>query len=411
MNKLNQRGAVQAAPYPNFNKKRIRRYYDFYLLTYIILLVGFGLVMLFSASIYSSNISLENMDSFFIKQLAFVVIGLFVMIFVSLIPYRPCAKGRMLTLYVATAIILYIGSNIAMLLVPFIGVSSHNAKRWLDIGPVTVQPSEFAKVAIIFIIPAIIEIIGTKKLNSLSGVASILITALIPAVLAWKATDNLSTALIILLIPLCLFILVNPRMWTVMIPAIMIAVVGYIRLKGYAEGLAAAVSSEAEITSFRVRRLIAWADPDKFILGSGWQVIQGLYAIGSGGIWGKGLGNSTQKFNNIPEAQNDFIFSIICEELGFFGALMVVILFVGILLRLIFIAVNVRHDSFAYNIILSIFLHLSIQVIFNISVVLNLIPTTGISLPFISSGGTALIATMGEMGVALAISRSIILNE
>ena len=142
----------------------------------------------------------------------------------------------------------------------------------------------------------------------------------------------------------------------------------------------------------------------------GWQVIQGLYAIGSGGFWGKGLGRSIQKLYNVPEAQNDFILPIIYEETGFFGVILMICLFISMIFRLIHIAVNVR-DEYAVLVIVGIILHISIQVFFNICVVLNLIPTTGVSLPFISSGGTALILTLVEMGVALSISRSIILND
>ena len=162
--------------------------------------------------------------------------------------------------------------------------------------------------------------------------------------------------------------------------------------------------------NFRLRRILTWLDPENHLDTGGFQVMQGLYAIGSGGFFGKGLGNSTQKLGVIPEAQNDMILTVICEELGVFGAIVILILFGYMLYRLMFIAKNAP-DLYGSLIAVGIFAHIALQVILNIAVVTNLIPTTGITLPFISYGGTSILFLMTEMGIALGISRRIKLED
>ena len=159
-------------------------------------------------------------------------------------------------------------------------------------------------------------------------------------------------------------------------------------------------------SSFRIRRILVWLHPEDYASGDGHQTLQALYAIGSGGIFGRGLGNSIQKLGSVPEAQNDMIFSIICEELGLFGALLVLVLFGYLLYRLFFIAQNAP-DLFGSLLVTGIFIHIALQVIFNIAVVLNLMPNTGVTLPFISYGGTSIMFLMIEMGLALGVARKI----
>ena len=158
--------------------------------------------------------------------------------------------------------------------------------------------------------------------------------------------------------------------------------------------------------NFRIRRVLAWLRPEENLSAGGYQVLQSLYAIGSGGIFGKGLGNSAQKLGTIPEAQNDMIFSIICEELGIFGGIIVLLLFAYLLYRLFFIAQNAP-DLVGSLMVTGIFIHIALQVILNIAVVLNLMPNTGITLPFISYGGTSVVFLMSEMGLALSVARQI----
>ena len=161
--------------------------------------------------------------------------------------------------------------------------------------------------------------------------------------------------------------------------------------------------------NFRIRRILTWLRPEEYASGVGYQTLQGLYAIGSGGFFGKGLGNSAQKMV-IPEVQNDMILSVICEELGVFGAIVVLVLFGVLLYRLLFIAQNAP-DVYGSLIVTGIFSHIALQVILNVSVVINLIPNTGITLPFISYGGTAVLFLMAEMGIALGVSQKIKFHE
>lgn len=386
-----------------------KRFYDWYLLAYIILILCFGLIMLFSASVYSEQAVLGKAGFFFFKQLKYSLGGIVGMLIVSSLAFN----SRWL---VPMSWLMYIISLIMMVLVPEIGIESHHAKRWLEVFGVSIQPSEIAKIAVVMIIPSRIVKLEKKALKKPGSVRpgsvflNVLLIGGIPAAMAWKLTDNLSTGIIIICIAFGIYVMSKPKPLPYIIGGIALLAILYYISYQMAGSLAQSVVSEADIGSFRKRRLAAWRDPYKFISGSGWQVIQGLYAIGSGGWLGKGLGRSTQKFNNIPEAQNDFIFPIICEEMGLFGALLVVLLFLAILYRLLYLAGNTR-NRYAYYILMGIFFHISIQSIFNIAVVLNLIPTTGVSLPFISSGGTALVLLLLEMGVALCISRGIVLKK
>ena len=396
----------------NINKKKAaiskknkapkpKRYYDIYLLIYIVLTVCFGLVMLFSASAYQSETRMGSSVAFLLKQMSYAALGIFFMIGISFIEPKFFKKFSGL---------LWIISIIAMLLVNTgLGYESHNARRWIKIGKITLQPSEIAKLAVILFLPWFITEIKVD-IQTFRGTIIAFTFGLIPAVLAWKVTDNMSTGIIIAAISWFIIGFSKPKALKFLIFTFLAIAVIYVIGYLWAEHLIKITVNEAMIKSFRNRRLLAWRDPYRFIQGVGWQVIQGLYAIGSGGFWGKGLGRSIQKLYNVPEAQNDFILPIIYEETGFFGVILMICLFISMIFRLIHIAVNVR-DEYAVLVIVGIILHISIQVFFNICVVLNLIPTTGVSLPFISSGGTALILTLVEMGVALSISRSIIMND
>ena len=212
-------------------------------------------------------------------------------------------------------------------------------------------------------------------------------------------TDNLSTAIIIGGIAMSMVFMVYPKKKPFLIGggvAALLLVAGLTYLTYFVD------SSE----NFRIRRILAWLRPEENLSEGGYQVLQSLYAIGSGGIFGKGLGNSAQKLGTIPEAQNDMIFSIICEELGIFGAVLVLLLFGYMLYRLFFIAQNAC-DLYGSMIAIGIMAHIALQVILNICVASNLIPTTGITLPFISYGGTSVLFLMMEMALALSVSRKI----
>ena len=252
-------------------------------------------------------------------------------------------------------------------------------------------------------IPLVIIKMG-KNIKGFKGVAYLLAIGMIQAGGAFFFTDNLSTALIIAAITAVIIFVSHPKTWPFLLVTAGIAAVCavlYMQFRDMDASLAG---------SFRLRRILVWMDPEKYSDFGGYQVLQGLYAIGSGGLFGKGLGNSAQKLGPIPEAQNDMIFAIICEELGIFGMVIVLMLFGYMLYRLFFIAQNAP-DLYGSLMVVGIMAHISLQVILNICVSINLIPTTGITLPFFSYGGTSIAFLMGELAIALSVSRSIQFRE
>ncbi len=225
------------------------------------------------------------------------------------------------------------------------------------------------------------------------------------ALCVYKLTDNLSTALIVLGITCILIFVMHPETK----PFIALVTAGIAAVIAIVWALRKVLVMSVTSDNFRLQRIITWLDPEKYASDDGYQTLQGLYAIGSGGFFGKGLGNSAQKMI-IPEVQNDMILSVICEELGVFGALMILVLFAMLLYRLLFIAQNAP-DMYGSMVVTGIFAHIALQVILNVAVVTNLIPTTGITLPFISYGGTSILFLLAEMGIAFAVSRSIRIDE
>lgn len=253
------------------------------------------------------------------------------------------------------------------------------------------------KIAVILFIPYLICKMG-KKMYTWKGRLTVLAWGAVAAFGVYYLTDNLSTAIIVLGIACIMIFIVDSKTKLYLGLAgggIVLAVAG-----SYALGRVLENS-----TNFRLRRILAWLNPEAYASSGAFQTLQGLYAIGSGGFFGKGLGNSAQKMV-IPEAQNDYILAVICEELGVFGAIMVLLVFGLLLYRLLFIAQNAS-DMYGSLIVTGIFAHIALQVLLNVMVVLNVIPTTGITLPFISYGGTSVLFLMIEMGVALGVSRKI----
>jgi len=379
-------------------KKKNRRiravYFDYSLLACVIILLFFGLVMLYSASAYeAANDAAVQYDGmyYFHHQLQSDVIAFALCLIVIFFDYHRFLK---------LSPVFYLFSLILMAMVKFtpLGVEVNGARRWLNLGPVSFQPSEFAKVAIILFLPFLIMRMG-RKVKTLRGVAALALVSLLPAAEAYVFTENLSTAVIIGLIAFVMIFLAYPRTKPFVI-AVAVVVLFVAMFLFYVRAHLTSSSS------FRMRRILSWLQPEQNMDTGGYQVLQGLYAIGSGGFFGKGLGNSTQKLATIPEAQNDMIFAIICEELGLFGAVLVLILFAYLLYRIIVIAMNAP-DLYGTLIAAGVFTHVSLQVILNICVVLNLIPTTGVTLPFISYGGTSVLFLMMEIGLVLNISRNI----
>lgn len=370
--------------------KRSKPYYDYNLVVVILLLMCFGLIMLYSTSAYVASIQFND-DMYYFRKQAVISIGSLLWAFiVSRIDYHFYAKFPTL-IYLAAAFFMFLVRT------P-LGVTVNGAKRWLKIGPLQFQPSELAKLAIILCLPYIIVKMG-KKISTKKGFALIFIIGMMLGAMTFFFTDNLSTAIIVCGITAGLIFIAHPKTKGFLIALGAAVGVG-------AVGLAVLIANLQNSSNFRLQRILVWLHPEDYMKSEGYQIMQALYAIGSGGFFGKGLGNSVQKLGWVPEAQNDMIFSIICEELGIFGGCMIMLMFGYLLYRLVFIAQNAA-DLYGSLVVSGIFIHIALQVVLNICVVINLIPTTGITLPFISYGGTSILFLMTEMGIALSVARGI----
>ena len=370
-------------------------YFDYSLLAILICLICFGLVMLYSTSSYSAMMK-QNGDSlfYFKRQVLFCIVGLIGMWIVSRIDYHW---------YFERSKFFYFISIFMMFLVKTpLGKEVNGAKRWIKLPfEQQLQPAEIAKIAIILFIPALICTMG-REIKTLEGIVKVLSWGAFSAAVVFIITENLSTAIIVMGITCIMIFVVHPKTRIFIIIAVGIILIGIVGARVL--GMAMETSG-----NFRLRRILVWLNPEKYASEGGYQIMQALYAIGSGGFFGKGLGNSAQKMI-IPEVQNDMILSIICEELGVFGAIMVLILFGMLLYRLLFIAQNAP-DLYGSLVVSGIFAHIALQVILNVMVVINCIPTTGITLPFISYGGTSVLFLMAEMGLALGVSSKIKIAE
>ena len=340
--------SYDAQPQRNRVRKLRKDKFDYTLFIVVLFILIFGLVMIYSTSYYSASLEDKEPAYWMKKQAFFAAIGIAVMV------------------------------DILLILVLVIGEDVNGAKRWIQIGPLPAfQPSEIAKVAVIVSFAALLNQYSREltKLKVLVGVCIVMLPTI-----GLIGVENMSTALIIIAI----------------IGILPIIIVGLF-------GVAAAfIMLNAE--SYRKGRIEAWRNPET--AENGYQTLQSLYAIGSGGLTGKGLGQSLQKLGFIPEAHNDMIFSIICEELGFIGAMGVIVLFIILILRMVKIALNAR-DLYGSLIVVGVIAHIGVQVLINIAVVTNTIPNTGVTLPFISYGGTSMIILFAEIGIVLNVARSI----
>ena len=371
------------------------QYFDYDLLMILVFLMCFGLVMLYSTSAYSANADFGNDMFYFSKQAIISAVSFVFMLFVSKLDYH---------VYGAFSWQIYYISLFLMLLVKTpLGVEAYGSRRWLQLpANMTLQPSEIAKIAVILLIPYEICRLG-PKIQSKKGLERVCAVGAVAAGGVMVLTDNLSTAIIVAGITGILIFVAHPKTK----PFLKLIAAGAIVVVVGLSYLSANISSSE---NFRLRRIITWLDQENHADEGGFQVMQGLYAIGSGGFFGKGLGNSTQKLGVIPEVQNDMILTIVCEELGVFGVIVVLVMFGLLLYRLMFIAKNAP-DLYGSLVAGGIFAHISLQVILNIAVVTNMMPTTGVTLPFISYGGTSVLFLMTEMGIALGISRKIKLKQ
>ena len=368
------------------------KYFDYSMLAVLLFLICFGLVMLYSTSAYDALLKFNDDMYYFKRQLFFSGISIVVMWGISKIDYRFYAKIAKFSFLLAFFL---------MALVEFspLGVNLNGALRWLAIPGIgmTFQPSEIMKVATILFIPILIAKKNTKK-SEAWHMARVLLWGGAGAFGVYWLTDNLSTAIIVFGIVVIMLFITHSKTtpWILLALGATTALMVFVRFIG---------DMLETGGGFRMQRVLVWLNPEQYAEDRGFQVIQGLYAIGSGGFFGKGLGNSAQKMI-IPEVQNDMILAIICEELGVFGAIIVLVLF-GILLYRILIVAQNAPDLYGALLATGVFAHIALQVILNVAVVLNVIPTTGITLPFISYGGTSVIFLMAEMGIVLGISRKI----
>lgn len=348
--------------------------YDDTLLVTVLVLVIAGLVLLTSISAYNGNVKFH--DSFYyLKKQGFATgLGLVGMAVVSRIDYHrwiPLAvPGYLLSILLGVAVLLF-------------GEEYNGSKRWLSLGPVSFQPSEFAKVAVIVFLSWLIE----KNIKKMGKFKSIVLTMLtILPIVGLVGASNLSTAIIILGIGAVMIFTASPK---------------YLQFFWMIAGGAGFMTIFLALESYRLERIAIWRNPEKYE--KGYQTLQGLYAIGSGGLFGRGLGNSVQKLGFLPEAQNDMIFSIICEELGLVGAGILIGVFLILIWRFFMIAAKAE-DLTGALIATGAMAHMMIQIILNIAVVTNSIPNTGITLPFISYGGTSVVFLLLEMGLVLSVS-------
>ena len=348
---------------------------DELLALFVMALTAVGLLLLYSTSTYNGEVKFQDAGYYLKKQLFASVLGMAAFFVMARIDYHRVA---------AFATPLYLCSIVLSTAVLFVGRSYNGSKRWLALGPLSFQPAEFAKVAVVLFLAS--RISNRKKKTDTIWFMIQTMAALLPIV-GLVGTNNLSTAIIILGIGVILIFVAHPR---------------YLPFLGIGTAGIGFIAIFLSMESYRLERLAIWRDPEKYE--KGFQTIQGLYAIGSGGIFGRGMGNSLQKLGFVPEAQNDMIFSIICEETGLFGAILVILLFACLIWRLMVAAVRAG-DLMGELIGAGIMGHIAIQVILNIAVVTNTIPNTGITLPFISYGGTSVLFLLGEMGLALSVTR------
>lgn len=379
-------------------KSHRETYFDYSLLCAVVFLLGFGLMMIYSSSSYKANLDYGDSAYFLKKQLSATLIGLAAMIVVSRIPYHFWERLAV-PAFVASAVL------IALVKTP-LGYSSHGARRWLNLMGFSLQPAEVAKLGMIIFLACMVCQMG-QRIRTLKGLAFLMVWPAIIGVMVWRITQNMSSAIIIIGIAVLMIFVSSPDYKKFIIMAL-IAIIGaalvvYVIVK-------MAESGSTDSLDFRGERILAWLDPEAYASGKGFQTLQALYAIGSGGIFGKGLGESMQKLGFLPEAQNDMIFSIICEELGLFGAIAVILLFLLLIWRCMIIANNAT-DLFGALLVVGVMGHLAIQVILNIAVCTSVIPNTGISLPFISYGGSSVLFLLIEIGIVLNVGRSIKLKD
>lgn len=368
----------------NIRKTRSGEYFDYSLLFITIFMVGFGLVMLYSASSYEAAMEFSDSKYYLISQLKAVVIGVILMVVVIKLDYHIFKKPLI-------ALAAYFGSILmAMMVLTPIGVSANGASRWISLAGFSIQVCEVVKIGVIVFMAFVIE----KKAKKLKNIGTFLLCMVfigISAGVIALITKDLSSSIIVAGIGVVMLFVACPRIsyFIIMIGAGVAAVAGAIMIE-----------------PFRFERIRVWLNPEKFADEGGFQVLQSLYSLGSGGLFGKGLGNGIQKLGYVPEAQNDMIFTVICEELGVIGGIAVILMFIFMIWRFMIVANNAP-DLFGSMLVVGVMAHISIQTVMNIAVVTNSMPNTGVTLPFMSYGGSSILCLLIEIGIVLTVSKRI----
>ena len=357
--------------------------FDVPFLILLLLLLSYGLIMLFSAGYAVALYRRGDAYTYIRPQLLFAALGVAAMYAASLVDYHIWHRLAWPVLAL----------SLALLTVVLFMPEYNGCKRWIVLpGLGTLQPSEIAKFAVVLVFSHIISLNQDRMRSFAVGVLPFVLVLGVVAALMLLEPHLSGTLLILGIGAVLMFVGGTGLRWFVLAGV------------GGAAAIGAAVVVMPDLVPYAADRLRSWQDPFADPLGDGHQTIQSLYAIGSGGATGLGLGNSRQKHLFVPEPQNDFIFSIVCEELGFVGACAVVLLFVLLLWRGITIAAHAP-DRFGALLVVGFTVQVALQAVLNVAVVTNTIPNTGISLPFFSSGGTSLMMLLGEMGIVLSVSR------
>ena len=381
----------------NNQKKKVKRFskfldnrMDYILFITVLILLSLGVIMVLSASAPSALSKTSKSYTYFVRQFIFAIIGIGIMLFISKIDYRFYKKYYWLVYAVSVLVLL-------LVLIPGLGREVNGATRWIGIpGLGQFQPSEITKIGLIIFYAGYLSDHKSELKDFWRGFVKPLAFLLPPIAILYLVQNHLSVCLVIAAITAVMMLMAGCRLLH-FIAAGLVGVAGIVimLIKG----------QTSESSSFRWDRIVTFFDPWSDATGTGYQMVQSLYAIGSGGLFGVGLGNSTQKYLYIPEPQNDFIFAIVAEELGFVGCVAIIALFGIFIWRGIVIAMKAP-DMFGSLLAVGVTTLVAVQAIINIAVVTASIPTTGMALPFFSYGGTALVILLASVGILLNVSRA-----
>lgn len=395
---------MQTMATTNLTKKRKKNKQvtpDFILLGIIILIVAFGIIMVYSASFYYCTNKGWSPIFFAKKQLMLGLVGIVAMLFITYkFDYHICTNRTLVRAFYYISLVLAIS-------VKFIGIEANGAKRWIQIGPIQIQPSEFVKLAVVLMVTSYI-IRNRSHMNKLGTRIKAWLIVVIPTLVVTVLGSNLSSGIVIFGIGTVIIFSASPKIWYYFLAIIagVLLIVGVRQLaihtpKGKDPNIPVV---NKILKGYRLDRVRAWIDPFSDPQDDGYQAIQALYAVGSGGVFGKGLAQGVQKMGFLPEPYNDIIFAVICEELGLVGALLLMLAYGVIVMRGMAIAMRAPDYTGAF-IAVGISSMVGIQAIINVAVNTNTIPTTGMQLPLVSYGGTALVVLLATLGILMNISR------